>query len=215
MTLPANPPTDPPASPPTPPGTGGTGDTTDWKALYDRAQAEAAEWQKRFAGLQGKYQQESDKWKTDNQKLTETGTTLQSMTAAKVELDTKLATAQEELDRKNTELEITKAENARMALIVTKYPQLLPFMDVLPDAGAEDLDAKLAVFAEKLEKFGAGNVADYKAGGTPPSPPAKTPGDRDALWKQVMEAAGKGDMVAYNNLYNEWLKASAPKVTTP
>jgi len=213
MTLPTPPTED--NTPPTAPGAGGTGDSTDWKALYDRAQAEAAEWQKRFAGLQGKYQQESDKWKADNQKLAETGTTLQSMTSAKVELDTKLATTAEELDRRNTELEIIKAEQAKAQLVIGKFPHLIAFWDVLPDASAEDLEAKLQAFSDKLEKFGAGNVADYRAGGMPPSPPAKPTGDKDSLWKQVVDAAGKGDMVAYDNLYKEWLKASAPKVTTP
>jgi hypothetical protein len=203
----ALPPIDPGAQPPAT-GTGGTDGTTDWKAKYDQAVLESQEYQKRFTGLQGKYQQELERWKQDSTKVTDLSTQLQAAITQKVDVDTQLATTKEQQDRLQTELEVTKATNARMTLIITKFPQLVPFLDVLPDGSAEELEPKLQAFADKLDKFGSMTSGEFKKGETPPAPQGKVPGDAATLWKQVLEAAQKGDMVAYNSLYAEYLKAS-------
>jgi hypothetical protein len=72
------------------PAAGGTGGLPDYEALSRTAQAEAAEWQRRFAGMQSLHQKESDEWKKTSTLAAESQAALQAITGQKLDLEQKL-----------------------------------------------------------------------------------------------------------------------------
>jgi chromosome segregation ATPase len=174
--------------------------------LYRAELQEKETYKNRFTGLQGKYQQESEKWKKDTDALNNLNTTVTTLTTAKTAAEQKAAQLAEEIDAQKTDLELANAQVERYTTVLHDFPQLLPFMDVLPDGNGDEFKARLKTFAERLNQVGATGLVNINAGGTPPSPPASA-GSKADLLKQAQQAAHEGRISDYNTLYDQYLKA--------
>jgi len=197
----------------TTPGADPTGSLPD---PIKKAQADAAEWQKRFAGLQGKYQQEQEKWATTAAKLLEIDESSKKLAADFEALKVAHQTVDEEKDTYLTELETTKAELERVSIITHEFPQLVPLLgtkpeeDALPDGSGDELRGKLKTLAEKIESIKKGAVDANLAGASPANPPAALKGN-EALLKQALTAMHEGRMDDYNKLYTQYVESTSPK----
>lgn len=185
-------------------GAGGSATQLELEAKLKAAQAEAAQWQTRFTGMQGSFQKEQIAAKEAATRLAETNALIESLTSAKTAAETQLVTLKEGLDSKTTELEVANAQVERFTTVMQKYPQLLPFMDVLPDGVGEDFEKKLGVFAERLSVMGTDQMKDFKKMNMPPSPPPKEIGGEDLL-KQAQAAMRAGNTEEYNKYYDQYL----------
>jgi hypothetical protein len=201
-----------PTGDPIVPPAGGPEDKTDYKALYETARTEAETLKKvvadlepykgRFAGMQGAYTKESEAWKRDAAALAE-------ITTAKTALETQFAEAQEKLDTAMTEAEVIKATNDKFTVVIAEFPELIPFMDLLPDATGDELKQKLQVFTKRLSQVGTLAVADFTKGATPPAPNEKPTGTKEELLKQLNAAAASGNKEEYDKAYAAYLAATS------
>jgi hypothetical protein len=203
-------------APPTDPGAGGTGDHLDYKALYEATQAEIAnlkaeDWHKRFTGLQGMYQREKEKWTKEQALLDALKTENDALKSQTLEFETKHKSSLDELSSKASELEIKSAQLERLSTITKKFPSLLEFMgvdeegnefDLLPQGTGEELEKALKTFANKM------GTKDTKRpqGGSTPKPPSPETQNNGSLWAQAMDALAKGDVKAYDALYQKHLE---------
>ncbi len=178
-----------------------------------QAKAEAAEWQKRFAGLQGKYQQEQQKWaETAARLLTldEENKKLSGDLEAKLVDFTKI---DEEKDTYLTELEVKNAELERLKIVTKEFPHLVPLLgeteeqDALPDGTGDELRTKLKTLSEKIESMKKGAQLENQSGASPDNPPATIKGS-EALLRQAITAMHEGKMDEYNNLYAQYIEQS-------
>jgi hypothetical protein len=181
-----------------------------------KAQAETAEWQKRFGGLQGKYQQEQEKWAQTAAKLIEIDEANKKLIGEYEALKTAHATIDEEKDTYLTELETTKAQLDRVSIITHEFPQLVPLLglkpeeDALPDGTGDELRGKLKTLAEKIESIKKGAVDSNVSGASPANPPASIKGS-EGLLHQALTAMREGRMDEYNKLYTQYIETSSPK----
>jgi hypothetical protein len=196
------------------PDAGATGGLPD--EAIKKAQAETAEWQKRFGGLQGKYQQEQEKWATTAAQLLTVDEANKKLTADYEALKTLHATVDEEKDTYFTDLELTKAQLERLSIVTMEFPHLLPLLgskpeeDTLPDGTGDELRAKLKVMSEKIESIKKGAVDANILGASPDNPPSSLKGD-EGLRKQMFTAMREGRMDDYNKLYAQIVEKSSPK----
>jgi hypothetical protein len=174
-------------------------------------QLQSNEWQGRAKGWQSKFTAEQTEHLntknllTDAQQkiadLTKEFTTLQGQHTTLSEKD---KTTANELAKSNTQLE-------RLNTIMG-FPNLIPFMDVLPEGSGEELKTKLTAFNEKLTTL-TGLSAEQQAkalkdGVTPPPPSEKEEGND--YFKQAQAALMKGDSAEYNRLMDEHMKHRKP-----
>lgn len=190
--------TPPPAAAPDP----GTGGQPDYKALYEAQLRESNEWKGRFTGLQGKYQQEQTKWTSDAAALQEAIGQKTAVLQEKTTVEGLLGTTKEQLDAANSELEIHKNMVARYNIIVSDFPDLLPFLDILPDGSGDELKGRLTTFRERMSLYGTGKVAEFKKGAAPPAPQAAETSE-EGLLKQLTAASKSGDLNLYNQIYDQ------------
>ncbi len=186
------------AAPPT------AGQQVDW-------QTKAQEWQSRFTGLQGKYQQERTRWAEDVAQLHELDTQLQTLTGDHEKTLADLTGLHGQHDALQTELKVAKETHDRLHLIMADYPDLIEFevKGLLPDGSGDELKGKLTAFKEALKARGAAAVQNTVAGSTPPPPAPNPPKDAKTLLNEAMAAARSGDRKRYDELYGEYLKAVA------
>ena len=178
-----------------------------------KAQAESMEWQKRFAGLQGKYQQEQEKWAQTAAKLLEVDESSKKVVGEFEALKVEHSKTAEEKDTYFTELELKKAELERVSIVTKEFPQLVPLLqdDVLPDGTGDELRGKLKILAERIESIKKGEFATNLAGASPASPPQGLPKGTDAIKLQMMTAMREGRMDDYNKFYAQYVEQSSPK----
>jgi hypothetical protein len=178
-----------------------------------KAQADAVEWQRRFAGLQGKYQQEQEKWAQTAAKLLEVDESSKKVVGEFEALKVEHSKTAEEKDTYFTELELKKAELERVSIVTKEFPQLVPLLqdDVLPDGTGDELRGKLKILAERIESIKKGEFATNLAGASPESPPQGIPKGIDAIRLQMMTAMREGRMDDYNKFYAQYVEQSSPK----
>ncbi len=196
-------------------GASGTGNDDPNAALEPNStdgnknqQLQSNEWQGRAKGWQSKFTAEQSEHLNTKNLLTaaqqKNADLLQELTSAKEQqtaLSEKNQTAETELAKSNAQLE-------RLNTIMG-FPNLIPFIDVLPEGSGEELKTKLTAFNEKLTTL-TGLSAEQQAkalvdGATPPPPPEKK--DDNDYFKQAQAALMKGDTVEYNRLMDEHMKA--------
>ena len=179
-----------------------------------KAKADAAEWQRRFAGLQSKYQQEQGKWVEASAKLLDYDTQLRAVTGELEALKTTNNTFAEEKDTFQTELETTKGELERLRIITKEFPHLVPLLgekeedDVLPDGSGDELRAKLKTLSGRLDTLKKGAVTESVSGASPSNPPPSIKGG-ESLLKQAIDAMRKGDAAEYDKLYTQYVNQSS------
>lgn len=187
----------------------GTGSQLDTEAKLKALQDERDQWMKRFTGMQGSYQKQQEAAAAAAAKLEETNKLVEALTAAKTEVETKLTEFEKGLLEKSSQLEMANTKVQRYETVLNKYPQLLPFLDLLPEGTGEEFEKKLNVFAERLQTMGAESLASFKKMSTPPAPPATETSSSDYL-KQAQAAARSGDMEGYHKYYDLYLSGKAP-----
>lgn len=178
-----------------------------------KALADAEEWKKRFAGLQGKYQQEQTKWAEASAKMLDFDTENKRLSGELEALRVEQQKAVEDRDSYLTDLDIKSAELERIGIITREFPHLLPLMgvkedeDTLPDGTGDELRAKLKVMSEKIESIKKGARDEYSSGQSPENPPAPLNAD-SGLLKQAIDAMRAGKMDEYNQLYAQYIEKS-------
>lgn len=183
----------------------------DYQNLIKQSAAEAAEWKNRFAGLQGKYQQEKEKWTIDNIKVGDLTSSMEKLTGEKEALHLDHTKLGEVVSQKDIELNTTKAKLERMEIVATEFSHLLPFYKegLLPDGVGDDLRTKLKTFSEKLTLLGttvATTTAHDLMTGATPATPASTQLLKPAeVQKEMFEALKTGNVAKYNELYDKLL----------
>jgi hypothetical protein len=192
------------------PGTDATNaDHTDYKVLYNDAQKESASWRSRFTGLQGKYQQEQEKWADDVGKLTDIQGQLDEVSGIREQLDIQVKTLGEQLTTAQSESEINKGELERVTVVTSEFPQLVPFLKdgLIPDAAGDELRTKLKSMSERIDEIKTVEEDEHVAGATlDDQPPAAGKKGPTALLTQAIDAMKKGDTEAYNDLYSQYLE---------
>lgn len=199
------------------------GSSTDYKALYETLKRDVDGGKyiamERYTGLQGVLQTAQDKAKSLEEQLNQTSGKLGDLTTVKSTLETQLAalqtnlgelttfktTAEQELAQKNSKLQ-------RFEVLVTKFPDLVPFegKKLLPDAPVDQLEKVFGDFRTTIQELtkdagkkmlqgaspegGAGNAG---SAGNLPSDKAE---QVKALMTQKREAALKGDVKLYDKL---------------
>lgn len=219
---PAETPAVPPETPTTPPVTPSEL-PEDLQAVKDQlaaaqqalatAQAEAKTYKERFVGLQGTYQREVGKLRTDADKLpslTEQMAQLTTDHAAQLE---KISELTKKLDESETEREIAKLGLERKEIIIKDFPELLGFEGegLLPDGTGEELRTLLATFSSKLKGIGGEAYKKALTGAGPTPPPSSDQRTQEDAWKDVMAAMQKGDTTEYDKAYKEYLALEQPK----
>lgn len=206
---------DPTTAPTTPPpDAGAQGNLPDYKALYEQSEKDKTNWQARFTGLQGKYQQEQTKWADDITKMTDIESQLGDVSGIREQLDLQVTGLKEQLDTATTEKEISESQLERLTIVTTEFPTLVPFLqdDLIPDDTGEPLREKLVKMTTRLEE--AANVShqqivdDLAEGATPPPAGGANPPTAPDLMKEATEAMIAGDIAKYNTLYDQYIAKS-------
>jgi len=181
-----------------------TVDQLDYQNLYTQAQAEAADWKKRFTGLQGSYQREQQKWKTDTTRLTE----LDSLVKGFDDERTSLKTQIDELLLAQGELEVLKASHERIGIIAKEFPDLLDMEadGLLPDDTGDDLRKKLTAMRTRLQAVGKTAIQDNLKGAVPPTTSGDAPKGKEELNKARIKAFTEGNIEEYERLTNEYFQ---------
>lgn len=199
------------------------GTSTDYKAMYETLKREVDGGKyiamERYTGLQGVLQTAQDKAKSLEEQLNQTNGKLGDLTTAKSTLETQLATLQTNLGELTTfkttaeqELAQKTSKLQRYDVLVTKFPDLVPFegRKLLPDAPVDQLEKVFGDFRATIQdltkeagkKMLQGASPEGGAGGTGTSP--NLPSDKaeqvKALREQKLEAARKGDVKLYDKL---------------
>jgi len=198
------------------------GNQPDYRALYSNekaarleAEKKAQEFQNRFTGLQGKYQQEQGKWSDDVSKMMNLQDQLSEVAGIREQLDVQVKTLQEQLDTTATEREIANSQLERLQIVTTEFPTLVPFLqdDLIPDASGDDLRAKLAKMTERLGEVQISSqkkvIDDLKEGATPPPAGGGSNDDSaESLLQEATAAMVAGDISKYNTLFDQYLAKS-------
>lgn len=195
----------------------GSGNQPDYKALYEQAKAlnaEYAQYKDRFAGLQGKYQQEQDKWKKDVEKLTNLEQQFSTLTGEKEALGLDLQTHQTKLTEKERELAKLIQKHERLELISTEYPELLSFYKdgLLPEGNGEELRTKLANFRTKLSTAQSQKLDEEinkKMAGATPETPGSQALEAEQIMAQAFDALRSGNADQYEKLMNQYYQQTA------
>jgi len=192
----------------------------DWKSLADEYKRQAEDYKSRFNGMQGKYQQELEKWNGTNTELSTAKATLeaqlQNVTGEREGFEAQFKAAQTNLEQAQSELQTTKAQHDRLRLLTAKFSDLLPYeyggpnnTSLLPEGTGEALETQLSAFQKMLGEQGKNNALKALEGVTPPAVP-KEGGEPsvDEAWGNVLKAMGTD---AYDETYSKWvdLKQSA------
>lgn len=199
---------------PTATGAGETVTQQDYKALYEKAQADiqaaqqaATEYKQRHSGLQGRYQQEQEKWSLATDKVIGFEAQLKTLMGEKeallLERDTLTKTAAE----KSAEATKASAKAERLNLIAEKHPELLSLeaKGALPEGTGDDFVAKLALLSQAITGKGSQAVTDFRKGETPPPPREAVTGTSVAMLHQANSAAKQGKLDEYNRLYDQYI----------
>lgn len=191
-------------------GADATGSQPDFRTLYEQALKESAEWKNRFNGLQGTYQREQQKWKSDADTLTGMKSTLDAITAEKTGLQSLVDDLNVRFSTLQTEREVESNNLERMKIVVEEFPQLTSFLTkgLIPDGNGDELRQKLKSLSETVTSLKDQVIDEFRAGGSPPQPPRpKTETKKSDLQVQLMEAFRNNDLTTYDRLYNEILKS--------
>lgn len=212
---------DPTAVPPStnPPAPAGSGDT-DYRRLYEDAQRQAADWEKRFKGLQPNYQNvasERDQLRTE---LEEARAQLQTESGKYTSLASQHDTVSSRVAELEQQVQSATAKAERLGVIAGEFPHLLPFIgrdeegnpfDLLPSGQGDDLRRALKIFSERTPSAppSAAPPAQISDNGESPPPPHgdNTPETPEAMFKRAKEHFAKGEMNEYNSLMNAYYKA--------
>lgn len=194
----------------------GSGDATDYKALYETTQAKLslseAEWQKRHGNLQTTFQKEQDAHKQASTELLTTKQQLEQTSKGYEALTGEKTTLQAQLAEKESALSLKEAALARKNLIMKEYPNLISFEvnGLLPEAPLDQLPERLGKFAESLQTVEKMAKENHQSGATPPAPASKDSTGRTSAMaqKDANMAALKGDQTAYQQFFSEYLTLS-------
>ena len=183
---------------------------SDLQSMLDAANQEAQQWRNRFTGLQNRYQADQKSWTDVAAQLEDTKTQMATLSSTREQLELERKNLAEELDKAKTEKEILAASLERTNIIVTKFPNLLPFLDddLLPDGSGEELVKKLEKFSEKIS--GVQKPAQAKvdpSGSSLPNTPVSTGNTPADFLRQANAALKAGETKAYDNLYAQYLNA--------
>lgn len=166
------------------------------------AEKSADEWKSRFTGMQGTYQREQKKWKTDIDRVSE----LEGIVAGFDDERTGLQTQITDLTEKSDEMKSTQVQLDRMTIISLEFPDLLSFENdgLLPKVSGDDLREKLGSMRTLLKERGKSAV-ESALEGTPPAPPVgQEPKTKDEIQHAMVAAFKKGDMESYNSLQEQF-----------
>jgi hypothetical protein len=200
----------------TPSDIAGQQDKTDYKKLYEEAQAKATKEldtaEKRRAGLQVTYQKEQDAHKVTTTELEQLRGELTVLTSEKSSFQDTLSKLETEKTGQEIELETLRRKDKRASLIMGKFPELATFEadGLLPEAEEEKLEETFGNFLTKLGVIKEKGKEDFGKGGvtTPPPPKTTEPEGAKALMLQINAAAIAGDQKLYNELYDKYVKAT-------
>lgn len=173
----------------------------------EKAQKDAASWRERFTGLQGTYQRDQQKWKTDAEKLAEVSNTLASLSTDRDGLKTKHEELSGQVDTLRIGKETAESRLSRIQTIISKFPALIEFegLGLLPDGSGEEFEKKLAIFQDRLAKVGVEKLKVVNSGGSPSSPSGGEDGKKaDDLWKEAMQALKDGKSQDYDRLMDAY-----------
>lgn len=192
-------------------GAAPTGTQPDFKEMYEKAVKESAEEHARFTGLQGKYQQEQERWTKTEQAKAAAEAKVNTLIGEKEALSLQHSTAVANAATLAQAKQVAEAQVARINLIASKFQPLLPFeaKGLLPPAAtAEELEIKLVDFAAQLKGLSAEAVQSFSNGSVPPPPASATANTSAALFKQANVAMKAGNMDDYNRLYSSAIALS-------
>jgi hypothetical protein len=167
----------------------------------------------RFTGLQGKHQQEQQKWQAESAKLFDVTEQLTKLSGEKDSLAAQFDT----FKVKHGDLEDAKGvleeQLGRLKTIATEYPDLLAFEKdgLLPDGTGDELKAKLTAFRGKLKDMGQQQAVQAIAGASPTAPTPSQPKSSTDLWNQAKQALTEGKIEEYHKLYEEYIKTTGEK----
>jgi len=199
-----------------PPDTTGQQDKTDYKKLYEDAQAKATREldaaEKRRAGLQQTYQKEQDAHTEAKTKLEQLRSELTTLTGEKGSFQDTLSKLETEKTGQEIELETLRRKDKRASLIMGKFPELATFEadGLLPEAEEDKLEETFSNFLTKLGVIKDKGKEDFGKGGvsTPPPPKTTEPEGAKALLLQINQAVISGNQKLYNELYDKYVKAT-------
>jgi len=187
--------------------TGGQpGSTLD---LNKPLEEQVAEWQKRFGGLQGRFQQEQTKVLNAQAKLMDT----EALLTAAVGDKEALALEKTKLEKDLADLAAKQAESAaataRLQLIALEFPALLSFEKdgLLPAGSGDELKAKLTTFTTRIgtQAAAAATAAALPVGATTALPAAVNP-TQSTLMSQLVAARKAGNDAEYEKARAELIK---------
>ena len=197
----------------------GTGtDTTDtqpgedWEAKLEAAnealrlaKEESKNWRDRFTGMQGKYQQEKEKWEKAMGNQAGLPDQLAKVQADYDKLQSDHAMTLDQVLALETEKEVAEHALERKNIIFKDFPGLIAFEadGLLPDGTGDELKTKLTAFSEKMTKIGGDAFEAIIAGSSPPSPTSSEVLGEDQALDGALKAFREGDMEAYNKLYGQ------------
>lgn len=191
-------------------GAGGTVTQPKLDDLYKQALRDNETSQRRFAGLQAKYQQEREKWTADSAKLIDLEEKLTALTGEHETKALGLTKAESERDVAMGEVELLKGQLERLTIVTTEFPHLVGFLkdELLPDAAGDDLREKLKVLSGKIEQIKTGKIDEDMAGSSPPDTPAADADNASTAMQKAIDALQKGDVAAYDKHYGDYLNLS-------
>lgn len=198
-------------------GAGSGSNSPDYKALYTQLQAEHEALKttadKQYKGLQGTLAKEQEAHKGTKDALTGLTERFGGMETLFGATRTEKETAQTALAEAQKQIAELSSKNARMTLIMDKFPTLAGFeaKGLLPTAAADKLEEVLTAFQNTLSTQVEAGKKSYQSGAAqPPSGPQNPPtasAEIADLRKQVHDAVIKGDNAAYNKAYDALLEA--------
>lgn len=191
----------------TPPVPAVVGQPTAVTAPVSPTESDADTWRARFTGLQGKYQQERERWVKDAEALAQ-------LQAKATELETKVTNLQAEVGGSKQDLSGLTAWKQRTEIVLDEFPQLVPFLkgDLLPlqDDPARQKES-LTMFANAMQHLVAPGTAPAPVPSLPTTPPAPSGSqsgprrDPGLVKSEMIQAAKEGRNAEYDKLYTEYL----------
>jgi regulator of replication initiation timing len=180
--------------------------------MLESANQEASQWKNRFTGLQNRYQADQKLWSETAAQLEDIRTQVATLSSTREQLEVERKNLSEELEKTKTEKQSLAASLERTNIIVTKFPNLLPFLDdgLLPQGTGEELVKTLEKFSEKVnaqKNASPQNKVDPSGSSLPNTPVSSgnTPAD---FLRQANAALKSGNREAYDSLYAQYLQAS-------